>query len=99
MLPATTTSNRHRGARPSAKRVRYRADVRETDGEKRRTAVPRRKEDIPIPAPPPRRVSAAEKLLALIMAPNDRPSRLHGLHGKKLMCVRWLRVERWGRWA
>jgi len=44
-----------------------------------------RLEDIEIPDPGPRTISRAEKLLAAIMAPNDGPSRIHGLHGKKLM--------------
>ncbi|KAI0580980.1 AraJ Arabinose efflux permease [Pyrenophora tritici-repentis] len=44
-----------------------------------------RLEDIEIPDPGPRTISKAEKLLAAIMAPNDRPSRIHGLHGKKLI--------------
>jgi hypothetical protein len=44
-----------------------------------------RLEDIAIPDPGPRTISKAEKILARIMAPNDGPSRIHGLHGKKLM--------------
>ncbi|KAF1810148.1 high affinity glucose transporter [Eremomyces bilateralis CBS 781.70] len=44
-----------------------------------------RKEDIPIPSPPPRKISRGERLLAAIMSPRDGPSRLHGLHGKKLI--------------
>lgn len=44
-----------------------------------------RLEDIDIPDPGPRTISKAERILAAIMAPNDRPSRIHGLHGKKLM--------------
>ena len=44
-----------------------------------------RLEDIEIPDPGPRTISKAERLLARIMAPNDGPSRIHGLHGKKLM--------------
>ncbi|KAF2129122.1 hypothetical protein P153DRAFT_431911 [Dothidotthia symphoricarpi CBS 119687] len=43
------------------------------------------KEDIEIPDPGPRTISQAEKLLVAIMAPNDGPSRIHGLHGKKLI--------------
>lgn len=46
-----------------------------------------RLEDIEIPDPGPRTISKAEKILARIMAPNDGPSRIHGLHGKKLMWV------------
>ncbi|KAF1944883.1 hypothetical protein EJ02DRAFT_431991 [Clathrospora elynae] len=44
-----------------------------------------RKEDIEIPDPGPRTISKAEQIIAAIMAPNDRPSRIHGLHGKKLI--------------
>jgi len=44
-----------------------------------------RLEDIEIPDPGPRTISKAEKILARIMAPNDGPSRIHGLHGKKLI--------------
>jgi hypothetical protein len=59
----------------------------EAGSEKRRGGVVRRKEEIPIPNPPPRHIPWAERLLVLAMAPNDGPSRLHGLHGKKLMYV------------
>ncbi|KAI9657178.1 MAG: hypothetical protein M1821_003345 [Bathelium mastoideum] len=44
-----------------------------------------RKEDIDIPNPVRKPISRAAKLLAIIMAPNDGPSRMHGLHGKKLI--------------
>ncbi|KAJ4369745.1 Ribulose bisphosphate carboxylase large chain [Neocucurbitaria cava] len=44
-----------------------------------------RKEDIEVPDPGPRTISKAERIIAAIMAPNDRPSRIHGLHGKKLI--------------
>jgi len=44
-----------------------------------------RKEDIPIPTPPRRPLSFGHRLLAAAMAPGDGPSRIHGLHGKKLM--------------
>jgi hypothetical protein len=37
--------------------------------------------------PGPRTISKAEQIIAAIMAPNDGPSRIHGLHGKKLMWV------------
>ncbi|RMZ72842.1 mfs monosaccharide transporter [Pyrenophora seminiperda CCB06] len=46
-----------------------------------------RLEDIEIPDPGPRTINKAEKLLAAIMAPNDGPSRIHGLHGKKLIGI------------
>ncbi|KAI7103480.1 general substrate transporter [Hortaea werneckii] len=44
-----------------------------------------KKEEIYIPSPPSRPLSWGQKLLATIMAPNDGPSRMHGLHGKKLL--------------
>lgn len=44
-----------------------------------------RKEDIEIPEPGPRSISKPARILAAIMAPNDGPSRIHGLHGKKLL--------------
>ena len=44
------------------------------------------KEDIPIPQPAPRRIPKAEKLLAIIMAPNDpQTARTRGLVGKPLL--------------
>lgn len=49
------------------------------------TGLIKRPEDIPIPEVANRTISKAEKLLAIIMAPNDAPSRMHGLHGTKLM--------------
>lgn len=72
----------HRRGR-SQKKVRYQPD--EGREKESHTGVVRRKEDIRIPSPPPRRIPKAEQLLAFIMAPNDGPSRMHGLHGKKLM--------------
>lgn len=44
-----------------------------------------RKEDIEIPNVPRRLASRGDRILAAIMAPNDGPSRMHGLHGKKLI--------------
>ncbi|KAL9080195.1 MAG: hypothetical protein Q9157_000977 [Trypethelium eluteriae] len=44
-----------------------------------------KKEDIEVPNPPRKPISRGEKLVAAIMAPNDGPSRMHGLHGKKLI--------------
>ena len=46
------------------------------------------KEAIFIPEPPPRHIPGVEKLLALIMAPNDpQGARARGLVGKPLLCV------------
>lgn len=63
------------------KQVRYHPDVE--DNEKKAAVL--RKEDIFIPEPPQRRINFGERCLVAIMAPNDGPSRIHGLHGKKLM--------------
>jgi hypothetical protein len=73
------------GARPQRhrrpqKRVRYQDGITEKSG-----PGGIRKEDIEIPDPGPRTISKAERILAAIMAPRDGPSRIHGLHGKKLM--------------
>lgn len=44
------------------------------------------KETIHIPEPPPRRIATSERLLALIMAPNDpQTARAKGLVGKPLL--------------
>ena len=74
----------HRHTRSKQKRVRYTSS---TGGykEDRHSRAPRRKEDIPIPNPSPRVISKAQLILAAIMAPRDGPSRMHGLHGKKLL--------------
>ena len=66
--------------RRTQKRVRYEPATR--FNEKEHALRP---EDIEIPDPGPRSISKAERILAAIMAPNDGPSRIHGLHGKKLM--------------
>nr|POF17648.1 high-affinity glucose transporter [Quercus suber] len=75
-----------RRGRSSKKRVRY-ASTSANEKERRgdSTALPRRKEDIRIPSPPRRRLDWGQRLLARVMAPNDGPSRMHGLHGKKLI--------------
>lgn len=77
-LPRISTQRR---GRPQ-KQVRYHPDVQ--DNEK---AAVLRKEDIYIPEPPQRKLNFGERCLVAIMAPNDGPSRIHGLHGKKLMYV------------
>jgi hypothetical protein len=74
------------GSKPGSKKKRVHYNPQERDGDnEKHSGVVRRKEDIPIPNPPPRNIPAGERLLVLIMAPSDGPSRLHGLHGKKLM--------------
>jgi len=70
------------------KHVHYAPDEEDSYSEKPSRSQPalvRRKEDIQIPIVKNRSISKAEKLLAIIMAPNDGPSRMHGLHGKKLL--------------
>ncbi|QDS76707.1 hypothetical protein FKW77_000866 [Venturia effusa] len=76
-LPRTSSQRRGRPHR----QVRYHPDVQ--DNEKRSTVL--RKEDISIPDPPQRRINFGERCLVALMAPNDGPSRIHGLHGKKLI--------------
>ncbi|KAK7554130.1 high affinity glucose transporter [Phyllosticta citricarpa] len=48
-----------------------------------------KKEDIPVPSPAANAaytiLTVVIRILAAIMAPNDGPSRMHGLHGKKLI--------------
>jgi hypothetical protein len=68
--------------RKGGKKVRYHPDVG-TFNEKRGGRL--RKEDVPIPDPPRKPLSFGQRFLAAIMAPGDGPSRIHGLHGKKLM--------------
>lgn len=72
---------RRKGGRHQ-KQVHYHPDVGRYS-EKRGGRI--RKEDIHIPDPPRRPLSFGHRLLATIMAPGDGPSRVHGLHGKKLM--------------
>ncbi|KAJ4347826.1 Ribulose bisphosphate carboxylase large chain [Didymosphaeria variabile] len=66
--------------RRQQKRVRYESETRFNEKERGL-----RLEDIEIPDPGPRSISKAERILASIMAPGDGPSRIHGLHGKKLI--------------
>lgn len=71
------------------KRVRYASANGHDGGEREKpqqhSGVVKRKEDIPIPTPPPQRIHWAQKAIAFIMAPSDTHSRLHGLHGQKLI--------------
>lgn len=73
-------NNRHH------KTVRYQSDAEGYSEKQPRRKL--RKEDIPIPNPPRRPLSFGHRLLAAVMAPGDGPSRIHGLHGKKLMYER-----------
>ncbi|XTI90077.1 MFS monosaccharide transporter-like protein [Cenococcum geophilum] len=66
------------------KRVRYQSQDN-TREKNEQPGVVKRKEDIEIPDPGPRTISQGERILAAIMAPRDGPSRIHGLHGKKLI--------------
>jgi len=79
LLPRASAKHKARGQ----KRARFHPGV-EADKEKA-PGIVRRKEDIRIPSPPPRKIPLGEKLIVLVMAPNDGPSRIHGLHGKKLL--------------
>jgi hypothetical protein len=83
LLPRGASSGKHKGRGHQQKRTRFHSDVDRHD-EKEGTLV-RRKEDIPIPNPKQRKIPLGERLLVRIMAPNDGPSRIHGLHGKKLL--------------
>lgn len=73
------------------KKVRYEGDEEELVLHEKEShlghtgAVPRRKEDIPVPARPNRKLGAGDRLVAMIMAPTDQQARLHGLYGQKLM--------------
>lgn len=70
----------HGGGRK--KKVNFQSDR----SEKYHTAGELDKEAIYIPDPPPRHIPLAEKLLALIMAPNDpQGARAKGLVGKPLL--------------
>ncbi|KAF2878422.1 hypothetical protein BDV95DRAFT_601073 [Massariosphaeria phaeospora] len=76
------------GTRPPPKHRRQQKRARfqlQDDIEKPGRPATLRKEDIEIPDPGPRTISKAEQIIAAIMAPQDGPSRIHGLHGKKLI--------------
>ena len=73
----------NRGQGRAQRRVHYADD--ETGEKHTFGGAPRNKEDIPIPNFQRRPANKGQRLLAAIMAPNDGPSRVHGLHGKKLM--------------
>ena len=73
--------------RRGGKRARY-AEADGQEKEQRRhhhPGVVTRKEDIPIPNPPPPRLNWGQRALASVIMPGDGPSRMHGLHGKKLI--------------
>lgn len=69
------------GRRRTQKRARF-ASQHDLD---EKSSRPIRKEDIEIPDPGIQTISRPARILAAIMAPNDGPSRIHGLHGKKLI--------------
>ncbi|OQN99662.1 hypothetical protein B0A48_14804 [Cryoendolithus antarcticus] len=81
----------HRRGRSSQKRHRH----AEHSGDEKQdrhvrfgsavAAAPRRKEDIQIPSPPPKRLNWGEQGLAIVFMPGDSHARMHGLHGKKLI--------------
>ena len=81
-----TAQHQHRGSRGEKRqerRVRY-APGHEKPSQ-HHPGVVRRKEDIHVPTPPAKRLNWGEKALALVMAPGDSHSRIHGLHGQKLI--------------
>lgn len=82
LLPRAGAS-KHKSRGHQHKRTRFHSDVDKDD--EKRGGIVKRKEDIPIPNPRPRKIPLGERLLVRIMAPNDGPSRIHGLHGKKLL--------------
>jgi hypothetical protein len=84
-LRESLEGDRSKHRRPQ-KRVRYQEQDESSEKPQRGGAI--RKEDIEIPEPGPRNIPKAEQIIArLIMAPQDGPSRIHGLHGKKLVLV------------
>ncbi|KAK0345578.1 Ribulose bisphosphate carboxylase large chain [Friedmanniomyces endolithicus] len=82
------SSPTRRGRKKQQKRVRY-ADGEDGSNEKPRSGVRpgvvRRKEDIRIPSPAPKPLGWGHKALAIAIMPGDSHSRMHGLHGKKLV--------------
>ena len=78
---APRRSSREQGRR--GRRVRYAQEEKPRGGSQAGAVI--RKEEIHIPSPTPKRLNWGERTLALIMAPGDGPSKMHGLHGKKLI--------------
>lgn len=78
------SSSSKRSRSRGAKHVHYEPGESYND-KPSRSGVVKRKEDIPIPEPVRRPISRGERFLVLLMAADDGPSRMHGLHGKKLM--------------
>ncbi|CAK4029891.1 MFS glucose transporter mfs1-like [Lecanosticta acicola] len=75
-----------RGRNRQSKKVRYASDVHNSEKEKQQAGFVARKEDIRVPSPPPKPIGWGPRLLARVMSPGeDGPSRMHGLHGKKLI--------------
>lgn len=72
-----------RGPPRNSKRVRYAPN--EKHSQQRQSGVHLRKEDISVPTPPRHPLNWGQRLLVRTMAPNDSSSRMHGLHGKKLI--------------
>ncbi|KAI9703070.1 MAG: hypothetical protein M1820_005942 [Bogoriella megaspora] len=79
------SSNGKRRRSGAGKRARFQVSDDLAEKAEHRQSGALRKEDIEIPNPTRKLASAPERLLATIMAPNDGPSRMHGLHGKKLI--------------
>lgn len=73
------------GSKPKSVRYNNNVNVGVNGYSEKQSQKRLRKEDIPIPDPPRLPLSFGHRALARIMAPGDGPSRIHGLHGKKLM--------------
>lgn len=75
---------RRAGARPRGKRTKRRVHYSEELLREQQHRID--KEAIEIPRPAPRRVSRAERILAIIMSPSNRQTaQMHGLVGKPLL--------------
>lgn len=81
--PLAARLNLDRGRTRGSKRVRY-ANEKQQHSQQRHSGVVK-KEDIHVPTPPSRPLNWGQRFLARTMAPNDSSSRMHGLHGKKLI--------------
>lgn len=82
-LAARLNPSLDRGRPRQSKRVRYANEKQQQN--QRDSGVVKRKEDISVPSPPSRPLNWGQRLLVKTMAPNDSASRMHGLHGKKLI--------------
>lgn len=85
-LAARLNPSLDRGRTRQSKRVRYANEKHhQHQHPSQHSGVVKRKEDISVPTPPSRPLNWGQRLLVRTMAPNDSSSRMHGLHGKKLI--------------